>query len=252
MIVEQFICRSDNFAVLLHDPASGLTGVIDAPDGAAILAQLQHFSWKPDFVFITHHHGDHVEGIPALKAAGATIIGPHDEQDRIPGLDRTLSDGDIFHFGAHEIKALSTPGHTDGALSYHIADAQLLFAGDTLFSLGCGRLFEGTPQTMRRSLARLKDLPDDTLLYCGHEYSESNARFALKIDPENPALRERAQEITALRQHNRMTLPVSLGREKQTNPFLRWDDPVIRAALDLKQASDDAVFAELRKLKDHF
>lgn len=251
--IEQFTCRSDNFGVLIHDPESGLTAAIDAPEEAPILAALRRRGWELDFIFTTHHHPDHVEAnLPLKQRFGLTIIGPEAEKASIPGIDRTVSDGDRFDFGRFEVQAIATPGHTAGEISYYLPQAKVAFTGDTLFALGCGRLFEGTPATMFRSLSRLIELPGDTSVYCGHEYTESNARFALTIDPENPALKERAKEIARLRGAGRPTLPTTIALEMATNPFLRWHDPRIRVRLGMQDASDEEVFAEIRKRKDHF
>lgn len=251
--IEQFICRSDNYGVLIHDPQSALTASIDAPDAAAIEAALKRRGWTLDFIFTTHHHLDHVEGNEALKAKyGVSIIGPKAEETKIPGIDRTVKDGDEFTFGLFRVKTIATPGHTAGEVSYYLPDAKAVFTGDTLFALGCGRLFEGTPLTMFQSLQKLVALPGDTAVYCGHEYTESNARFALTIDPANSALKERVAEIARLRAADRMTLPSSIALEMATNPFLRWHDAGIRSRLGLQDAPDEAVFAEIRKRKDMF
>ncbi len=251
--IHQFPCLSDNFGVLIHDPQSALTASIDAPDAAAIEAALKRRGWTLDFIFTTHHHLDHVEGNEALKAKyGVSIIGPKAEETKIPGIDRTVKDGDEFTFGLFRVKVIATPGHTAGEVSYYLPDAKAVFTGDTLFALGCGRLFEGTPLTMFQSLQKLVALPGDTAVYCGHEYTESNARFALTIDPANSALKERAAEIVRLRAADRMTLPSSIALEMATNPFLRWHDAGIRSRLGLQDAPDEAVFAEIRKRKDMF
>lgn len=251
--IEQFTARSDNFGVLIHDPEANLTASIDAPDENAILAALKRRGWKLTHIFTTHHHGDHVEGNLALKQRfGAEIIGPAAERTKIPGIDRGVDDGERFSFGNFEVEVIATPGHTAGEISYYIPAAKVAFTGDTLFSLGCGRLFEGTAATMFKSLQRLLALPGDTQIYCGHEYSESNARYALTIDPDNSALKERAKEITALRAEGLPTLPTTIFREMATNPFLRAHDLSIRRILNLENASDEEVFAEIRKRKDNF
>ncbi|GGA91387.1 hydroxyacylglutathione hydrolase [Brucella endophytica] len=251
--IEQFSCRSDNFGVLIHDPESGLTAAIDAPEETAVLAALKRRGWTLDEIYTTHHHIDHVEANLALKAKfGLTITGPEAEKDKIPGIDRTVSHGDRFQFGRFDVEVIETPGHTAGEVSYYLPQAKVVFTGDTLFALGCGRLFEGTPATMFRSLSRLVALPGETAVYCGHEYTESNARFALTIDPENPALKERAKEITRLREAGKPTLPTTIALEMATNPFLRWHDQGIRVRLGMQNASNEEIFAEIRKRKDHF
>lgn len=251
--IEQFICRNDNIGVLIHDPVNNLTAAIDAPEEAPILAALQRRGWKLDYIFTTHHHFDHVEANFALKQKfGLKIYGPHSEADKIPEIDVTLNDGDSFQFGQFEVQVLSTPGHTKGEISYYIPQSKVAFTGDTLFSLGCGRLLEGTPQQMFKSLRVLAALPADTAIYCGHEYSASNARFALTIDPDNEALQQRAAEITRLRANDQLTLPTSMAQELATNPFLRASDAQIRAHLSMPDASDEQVFTRIRALKDNF
>ena len=253
MQIEQFICRTDNFGIILHEESSGKTAAIDAPDADAILAVLKNKGWTLDYLFITHHHHDHIAGIETLKSTtGAMVIGPKAEQSHIKGLDKTLSEGDDFSFGNSRVIPLSTPGHTQGALSYYLPLDQLLFTGDTLFSLGCGRLFEGSPSQMFASLKKLAGLPDETHIYCGHEYTEQNGRFALTIDGGNEALRARMATVTALRAQGLPTLPTTLGQEKATNPFLRCDNEQLRANLHLSGSDDISVFTQIRKLKDDF
>ncbi|OCW58267.1 hydroxyacylglutathione hydrolase [Hoeflea olei] len=253
LMIEQFTCRQDNFGVILHDPLTGETASIDAPDGTAISKRVADNGWRLTHVFVTHHHPDHVEGLPALTETQAPeVIGPAAEADKIKGLTQTLRDGDTFDFAGRTVQVISTPGHTAGHICFYIAGEDLLFAGDTLFALGCGRLFEGSPADMFASLNRLGALPDRTRVYCGHEYTQSNARFALSVDPDNAALAERAAEIDTLRAKGLATLPTTIGYEKRTNPFLRAGDPAIRSHLGMQGASDEAVFAELRQRKDRF
>ncbi|WP_142416609.1 hydroxyacylglutathione hydrolase [Bartonella massiliensis] len=253
MLIEQFICREDNFGVLIHDEKSGMTAAIDAPESKAIRNALKCRNWTLSTIFVTHHHHDHVEGLEELKKVYNTIvIGPEAEKEKIHYLDRTLQPDEKLLFGSHTLLALSTPGHTFGALSYYFPEKKLLFAGDTLFSLGCGRLFEGTAAQMLNSLKKLRQLPNETLLYCGHEYTKNNALFALTLDPNNKKLHQRAEEVFSLRSQNCMTLPITLGQEKATNPFLRWDDQEIRKNLLMNNATDEEVFAEIRKRKDIF
>lgn len=253
LMVEQFTCRSDNFGVLLHDATTGQTAVIDAPEERPILEAVERTGWRPTVIFTTHHHPDHVEANLALKERfGLTIIGPKAEAEKIPGIDRTVVDDDTFDFSGHAVRVIETPGHTAGHVCYHLPEDGLLFAGDTLFALGCGRLFERGPADMYRSLQKLAALPLETVVYCGHEYTQANARFALSVDPTNSALKERAKAIEALRAEGKPTLPTTLMAEMSTNPFLRWHDPVIRRNLGMETASDEAVFAEIRKRKDVF
>ncbi len=249
--IYQFTCRSDNFCVLVHDADAGITASIDAPEEIAIRKALDEKGWRLTHIFNTHHHFDHVEGNANLKAEfGCTIIGPIDEAAKIPQLDEKVGDGDVFSFGAHQVRVIGTPGHTRGEISYYIADAGVVFVGDTLFALGCGRVFEGTPSMMWKSLKRLAELPEDTLVYCGHEYTLANARFAVGVDPDNETLSQRLQEIVALRAQDKPTLPTTIGLELKTNPFLRAADPAIRAELGMAGADDADVFAEIRARKD--
>ncbi|EJF89575.1 hydroxyacylglutathione hydrolase [Bartonella vinsonii subsp. arupensis OK-94-513] len=253
MLIEQFICREDNFGVLIHDEKSGYTAAIDASESKPIQRALKRRNWTLQTIFVTHHHHDHIEALEELKQVyKAVVIGPEAEKEKIHHLDRTLQPDESFFFGTCPLLALSTPGHTLGALSYYFPEDGLLFAGDTLFSLGCGRLFEGTPAQMLNSLKKLRQLPDETLLYCGHEYTKINALFALTIDPHNQKLHQRVEEVFLLRAKNAMTLPVTLEQEKATNPFLRWDDCALRKNLAMEKETDEEIFAEIRRRKDYF
>jgi hydroxyacylglutathione hydrolase len=251
--IEQFMCRSDNFGVLVHDPVTGDTVLIDAPEEAAILSAIERTGWTPSAILTTHHHGDHVEANLALKARfKLEIIGPEAEAAKIPGIDTRVEDGGVIQFGDQPVHVIATPGHTAGHVSYHFPRADLVFTGDTLFALGCGRLFECKPPAMLDSLKKLAALPGETSVYCGHEYTLANARFALTVDPTNPLLKKRATEIERLRQEGRPTLPTTIAEELVTNPFLRWHDPAIRKNLGMEKASVAEIFAEIRKRKDVF
>lgn len=251
--IEQFICRGDNFGVLLHDPESGVAASIDAPDAVAIRDALARRGWKLTHILTTHHHGDHTDGNAALKDAfGASIIGPAAEADRIPGIDRGVREGDTFTLGAFAVRVIETPGHTLGHVSYFLPDEGIVFTGDTLFSLGCGRVFEGTMAGMWESLKKLRALPRETVVYCGHEYTEANARFALTIEPNNLDLAARAEEAGRLRAAGKPTLPTTIGVEIAANPFLRADRPRLKAAIGMRDADPAAVFAALRARKDAF
>jgi len=251
--IVQFMCRSDNFGVLLHDPESGATASIDAPEEAPILAALEEKGWRLSHILTTHHHGDHVEANDALKRRfGVEIIGPEAEAAKIPGIDRGVAQGDVVDFAGHRVEVIETPGHTAGHVSYYLPDDGLLFCADTLFALGCGRIFEGTPDQMWNSLQKLMALPGSTIVYCGHEYTLSNARFAVTVDPENLSLKTRVSDIEALRAAGNPTLPTTIGEETVTNPFLRPADPAIRSHLGMQDASDAEVFAEIRRRKDAF
>jgi len=235
LTVRQFPCLSDNYGFLIRDEASGLAACIDTPDAAAILAQLDKLGWKLALILNTHWHPDHAGGNAEVKAAtGARIVGPA-EVTRISPLDRIVADGDIVELGETRLEVMDTGGHTLGHITYFDAEDQIAFVGDTLFALGCGRLFEGTAQQMWTSLSRLAALPDETAVYCAHEYTASNARFALSVD-DNPLLAVRAKEIFAARERGEPTVPTTIAREKATNPFLRAGDAdrfaAVRAAKD--------------------
>ncbi|CCM77522.1 putative hydroxyacylglutathione hydrolase [Rhizobium mesoamericanum STM3625] len=230
-----------------------MTASIDAPDASAVEKAAVRRGWTITHILTTHHHTDHVEGNLALKEQyGCEIIGPVNEAVAIPGLDKTMADGDTFLFGDHTVQVIETPGHTAGHICYHFVDDKLLFAADTLFALGCGRLFERPAADMWHSLQKLAVLPDETAIYFGHEYTLSNARFALTIDPDNQRLILRAEEIEALRAENKFTIPTTLALEKETNPFLRAADPIIRRNLLMENKSNEEVFAEIRRRKDNF
>jgi hydroxyacylglutathione hydrolase len=253
LIVEQFPCRSDNFGVLIHDPDQRVTASIDAPEEEPIVARLKEKGWNLDRILTTHHHEDHVEANLALKRAyGCAITGPAKEADRIPGIDDRVSGGDSFRFGGYEVRVIDTPGHTIGHISYWLPGAGIAFVADTLFALGCGRIFEGTAEMMWNSLEKLAALPDQTVVYCGHEYTEANARFAVTIEPENPELMRRAEEVRRLRSEGAATLPTTIALEKSTNPFLRADEATVRARLGMDDAPAAEVFAEIRRRKDDF
>ena len=249
--IEQFTCLSDNFGVLIHDAEADVTASIDAPDADVILARLAAKGWTLTHLFITHHHGDHTGGNLRLKeATGCTVIGPKAEAERIPGIDVEVQEGDTVPFGNFEVEVLETPGHTIGHVTYYVPAAKVAFVGDTIFSLGAGRIFEGTAETMWKSVQKIARLRADTEIYCGHEYTQANARFALTLEPDNPALIERAKEVDALRAQNQPTLPTRLDRELETNPFLRPHASAIRAKLGMMHAPDWHVFAAIRERKN--
>jgi hydroxyacylglutathione hydrolase len=249
--VELLPVLTDNYSYLLRDSASGASGVVDPAEAGPILARLQALGRRLDWAFITHHHADHIGGLAELQAAtGCKAIGPCADASRIPGLNVTVDDGDELKFGTQRVAVLETPGHTRGHVSYWFPEGEALFCGDTLFALGCGRLFEGDAPTMWRSLSRLMGLPDATRVFCGHEYTQSNARFALTIDPDNKDLVRRAAEVDAKRTRGEPTIPSTVGLEKATNPFLRAANRAIRKRLEMEKASDAEVFGEIRKRKD--
>jgi hydroxyacylglutathione hydrolase len=250
LVIEEIPMLSDNYAWLLTCDETGAIAVVDA---AELEPVLDRTGGRLDFILNTHHHNDHVGANLALKAAtGCTIIGPSYDADRIPGIDRSVSEGDRVSLGASEAEIIFTPGHTRGHIAFWFAGDDALFCGDTLFSLGCGRLFEGTPQQMWDSLRRLRALPPHTQVFCAHEYTASNARFALSIDGGNPALCQRAEEITRRRAENLPTVPSRLGEEVLANPFLRADDPALAGRLGLAGRPPVDVFAEIRRQKDNY
>lgn len=249
--IHQFICRSDNFGVIIHDSADGVTASIDAPDGEAVRRELAAKGWRLTHILVTHHHADHTEGIATLKAeTGCRVIGPRAEATRIPTLDQQVGEGDAFKLGSHEVGVLDTPGHTAGHISFVMRDDGVAFAGDTLFVMGCGRVIEGNPRMMWESLSKLAALPAHTQVYCGHEYTVANARFAATIEPENAALMARLVEVVALRAEGKLTQPTTIARELETNPFLRPGSPAIRARLAMAGKADWEVFAEIRERKN--
>ena len=251
--VFQFPAREDNYAVLLVDRAHDIVAAVDAPEVEPILDVLEDKSLTLTHILTTHHHHDHVEGNAALKERfGCQIIGPAKEETKIPGIDRSVDHGDTFELGPHRVAVIGTPGHTLGQIAYHFPDQAIVFAADALFAMGCGRIFEGTPDMMHEALTRLAALPEETKVYAGHEYTLGNARFALSVDKTNAALLDRAREVELMRDEGRPTLPTSIRAEKATNPFLRTGDPAIRAELGMADASDVEVFVELRARKDRF
>ncbi len=249
----QFLCMKDNFGVLVHDPATGATAAIDAPEAAPVEAALAATGWKLTDILVTHHHADHTAGIAALKARhNCRVVAPHREAAKIPAVDVEVGEGDRVKVGSLTAEVIETPGHTLGQINYFFPDDKLLFAGDTLFSIGCGRVIEGTPELMWQSLLKLRALPDDTALYCGHEYTDANIRFATTIEPDNPALQARAAEAKRQIAAGEPTLPSRLGEEKRANVFLRADDPGVAAAVGLSGAPAAQVFAEVRARKNKF
>ena len=251
--IAQIPCLNDNYGYLLHDAASGETACIDTPEPGPILAELERRNWQLSHIWNTHHHWDHAgNNLEIKQATGCRIIGPAGEADKIPGIDHAVDDGDALRLGDHEVRVINVGGHTLGHIAYHLPDAGLAFVGDSLFTLGCGRVFEGTMAQMWASLEKLAGLPDGTLIYCAHEYTAANAAFAATIDPDNAALQARIDDITELRAQNKPTVPTEIGLERATNPFLRAADPAIRARLNMANAENVDVFAEIRSRKDNF
>jgi hydroxyacylglutathione hydrolase len=254
--VHQFPCLSDNYGFLLHDPASEETTCIDTPDADAYLREAARKSWQITQIWNTHWHPDHAGGNAAIKAAtGCKIIAPAGEAEKIDGVDRAVKHGDVVCLGDWEACVIDVGGHTMGHIAYHLPAAGLAFVGDSLFALGCGRMFEGTAPQFWASLSRLKALPPETLVYCAHEYTQSNARFALHADPDNKALQDYAARIDHCRAQGLPTVPTSIARELASNPFLRADDPAMQARWAEqggKVGDAVATFAALRAAKDSF
>ena len=256
LLVHQFACLSDNYGFLVHDPDSGETVAIDTPDADAYLNAAQTRGWRISQIWNTHWHPDHAGGNAAIKEqTGAIVVAPVGDAARIAEIDRTVEPGDTLLLGDWSASAIDVGGHTLGHMAYHLPAADLAFVGDSLFALGCGRMFEGTPEQFWASLSRLKALPDQTQVYCAHEYTAGNARFARFADPDNAALAAYADEIAQRRAAGLPTVPTLLAREKATNPFLRADDPVLSARWGHENGGDGspvATFAALRQAKDSF
>jgi len=244
---------SDNYGVLLHDEASGKTAAIDCGDAESYLQALDAKGWKLSEIWITHHHWDHTQGLGEVKEkTGCKVIGPKQKSTAIDGLDQMFWDGDTFEFAGQTVEVIATPVHTTDMINFYLPAEGIVFTGDTLFTLGCGRIFEGNPAMMWESLQKLMALPKETVIYSSHEYTNANAEFALSVDPQNEMLHARAVEITQMRSKNEPTVPTTLELELVTNPFLRADDQSIRRHLAMTDASNGDVFAEIRKRKDNF
>ncbi|MEO1045487.1 MAG: hydroxyacylglutathione hydrolase [Pseudomonadota bacterium] len=250
--VHQFPCLSDNYGFLLHDDMSGETAAIDTPDADEYLKQAENKGWRISHIWNTHWHPDHAGGNQAIKdATGCTIIAPRGDGARIPVYDHQVDPGDTVKLGDHEAHVMDVSGHTLGHIAYHLPDSEIAFVGDSIFALGCGRMFEGTPEMMWSTMLRLRDLPDNTTLYCAHEYSQANARFATHIDPDNTALEDYSAHIDALRAENKPTVPTTVARELDTNPFLRADVAAMQAHMG-HEGDAVATFAAIRSAKDNF
>lgn len=243
----------DNYIFIIRDPDSGAVGIVDPGDAGPVIGYLEQHSLTPTDILLTHHHPDHIGGMEKLKARyGVHVHGPAGETERIPAMDSLYREGDTLTFGSKIARVFEIPGHTRGHIAFWFADDNALFCGDTLFALGCGRMFEGTAEQMWQSLCKLRALPDDTVVYCAHEYTQANARFAVTIEPDNDALTRRAADIDAQRAAGEPTVPSVLSLEKQTNPFLRADVPAVKETIGMPQADATTAFAEIRRRKDSF
>jgi hydroxyacylglutathione hydrolase len=246
-------CRTDNYAYLLRDAATGKIGLVDAPDAGPIAAALAERGWGLDAILITHHHDDHIEGVAALRERfGAQVIGAEADRHRLPRLDRAVKEGDEVALGESRARVIDVSGHTVGHVAYHFAEAGAVFTADSLMAMGCGRIFEGTAPMMWASLQKLAALPAETLVYSGHEYATANARFAVALDGADGAFRARQAAIEAARAKGLPTVPVKLSEELASNPFLRASDPALKARIGMADAADVEVFAEIRRRKDRF
>jgi hydroxyacylglutathione hydrolase len=246
-----FLCLKDNYGVLLHDPTSGATAAIDAPEAAPVETALKTTGWRLSDILVTHHHADHTGGIAELKQRhGCRVVAPHGEAARIPLVDATVREDDEVQVGSLRGRVLETPGHTAGHISYFFPADKLAFVGDTLFSIGCGRVIEGTAEMMWQSLLKLRALPDDTRIYCGHEYTKANVRFAKTVEPGNVALKAREMEVEKLLAAGQPTIPSTMRAEKAANPFLRADLPAVASSVGLAGSPAWKVFAEIRERKN--
>ena len=248
--IHQFECLSDNYGYLVHDSESGQTTCIDTPDADVYLAEAKSKGWTITHIWNTHWHPDHAGGNEAIqKATGCTIVGPN-EVTKIAPLDQEVKHGDTVSLGAFKAEVIDVSGHTNGHIAFHMPNAGVAFVGDAVFALGCGRMFEGEPKQFWESLSRIKELPAETTLYCAHEYTQANAKFAANADPDNAALSEYVAEITDKRSRGERTVPMGLERELATNPFLRADDPALMAKWGGSEPHE--TFAALRAAKDNF
>jgi hydroxyacylglutathione hydrolase len=248
-----FVCLKDNYGVLLHDPSTGATASIDAPEAAPVEAALAERGWRLTDILVTHHHADHTAGIAELKKKYlCRVVAPRKEATKIQNIDVTVREGDVVQVGSIVGRVLETPGHTAGHISYWFKQDKIAFVGDTLFSVGCGRILEGTPEMMWASLVKIRNLPADTQLYCGHEYTAANVHFALTVEPKNSALRARAEEVVKLIEKKRPTIPTTIQQEKSYNPFLRADLHSVAGAINMEGANPESVFATIRARKDKF
>ena len=253
LAIELIPCLNDNYAYLVRDEAEGLCAVVDPSEPDPVRARLKERGARLTHILNTHHHFDHTGGnLPLKEEFGAEIVGPEKDRDRIPGIDVGVDESAPWHFGTHPVQVLEIPAHTRAHIAFVFPQSHAAFTGDTLFAMGCGRLFEGTPAMMWAAMQKLMALPDETRVYCGHEYTLSNGRFALTVEPGNTDLQARMRDVEALRAENKPTIPTTIGLEKRTNPFMRPDSAEIRKVLGFENASDAEVLGETRRRKDSF
>ena len=253
MRIELVPCLKDNYAYLIHDAGAKTTGIVDPSEAAPVFAALERTGLKLTHILNTHHHFDHTGGnLPLKEKTGAIIVGPKADKDRIPGIDVALGEGDTYTFGTRTARVFDIPAHTRGHIAFWFEADKAVFTGDTMFAMGCGRLFEGTPEQMWKSLSKLASLPEDTRVYCGHEYTESNGRFALTVEPDNTDLVARMRDVRERRAKNEPTIPSTIGLEKKTNPFIRATSPALQKTLGLAGSDPVTVLAETRRRKDAF
>ena len=251
--IRTFLCRSDNIGVLIRDPATGACAAIDVPEAGPVLNALDETGWRLTDILVTHHHADHTAGIAELKKKHlCRVVAPRKEATKIQNIDVTVREGDVVQVGSMVGRILETPGHTAGHITYWFKQDRMAFVGVTLFSVGCGRIIEGTPEMMWQSLLKIRNLPADTQIYCGHEYTAANVHFALSIEPKNSALRARAEEVVRLIEQKRPTIPTTIQQEKSYNPFLRADLHSVAGAINMEGANAESVFATIRARKDKF
>ena len=244
---------TDNYIYLIHDPVSRETAVVDPALAQPVLNILAKKGWQLSCILNTHHHSDHIGGNLQLKQlTGCKIIAAQADSARIPGIDQGVDEGDVISLGQHKVNVISTPGHTRAHIVYHFAEDNILFCGDTLFVMGCGRLFEGTAEQLWHSLQKLKALPKATKVYCTHEYTQTDGRFALTVEPDNPRLQQRMIEVNRLRSNNIPTVPTNIADELATNPFFREDSLDLQRTIGMVNSKPVEIFAKVRRLKDHF